>query len=1483
MSKREPAIPEGERIWLAAIGKHPGWNDHLDDIGLDMDRLVAVKRQIYVDGIGGVIGAGTWESMDESSRDEGFAHSFLWRQPDGLVVGRMWSSSDGKGRRKFPMIVCALCRSMPLSSVAGPVLERLRRLEDRCRQAETAAGVISAVDAMRSELRELASYTPPVTDEPVDGPPAAAVLADAPEMGPDARGLHRVLYQLDREMSAFIPSDVATRSRSRTIEIRAQHMRVPAVLGPEEKCWSVWSRLLLGRLDQLAPILLISKDGRPWLDIIVGEPNPAVLACLQGSPEAFPLTTDIPFTIDGPTAEGFDELIERARRGEIPETDPGYYDISSDRLAPFMRASRRTSAVSVKKSNQILWVSAAAVLVLIVIIMLAFKYFGGTGGANAPPRSEGVEISRAPPRAEPPRENRPAPGLDGVQQPVPRTGDEPAGGEAGDRLSRFRLWCRLADEWYLPFVDSLDTEAVSSDPVLAGTLVDLLRGADRVEPDPLRVAPGRYSSIPALAAHPPAEMGEPRHAKEIDDAIAYIRAVRGTLSPDAWPARGALRRIVDHFGRGVVPGDLSAVLDALEGERGGPVAEAVAALARVHEPVEHLAGALDSIDRSVAALREAGAARRADLLGSVPLAGAAGAGWLEETAEKAGAVSALGVELVEAARNDLPRVDRGLLTRAMAGHENDPPEQSLRAWLEALGDRSLVLLDPSTDPRRALASGADMNEARRRLAALSARQPEDRLAALDARAARWQQEKQGLDDLGWNEANREKITADTERLLADYASILEGLDTIERERRFEADTYLETLRATGSVSVSGSAAVDAVWSSARDGLIERYERDGDLVGLTRRAESVRSALRSIEAAMPPVAPGSIGSAGSALNELLIAQREAMLGEAAAGYDRPDAVEAATAQYARWTSDVSDAVRLARGLVAACDAWTLPGDSFDGSTFAGAIERWGGTPLGGEIGLDRIDPRLAMLADGELSREELVERIRDGAAPPPVVFAAWMRLADADPAWPGDPDELALDADTAAWLESASGVLPGPRRGEVLGIIRDRAVSGWVRAAENAAGWDAFVRLVPVADRLGLDGDRVGPALRFDLFVAGLMARVGGEEPFEVGPVLSGIDDLLAVGPDLDPGARRWLDELRGEIADEQPEVDFRHVGPGRAGWAVERLEAGRRLEYIMAREGSPEIRLGFSLVEPPGMDAVYLCETEAPVSLLVDIVLKGPHAGAVMRSLEPDWAPLADPRRGPHVWTWRRLRRDGRGIGLSPTWETPAHGYRFYAASLTIDPPADDSPLQRVSPEAAAKIAAAVGCRLPRVSEWLAVYDGMDRPGPADEWNLRDRSFRDQRDHMATLAAARWPDDGVFLPAGPELPRGAAAESHDWSDGTLWFDPVSSDGQHLFHHLVGNVAEYVLLDGAPDSMFTDRPADRAAMVAGIAGAEGVGVIGGSALSPPSLPLSKVQPLRGVISKSGFSDVGFRLAFSPGTGAPLSFRVGKLLGSAPFLR
>ena len=63
-----------KQVFLGAFGKHPGWDDHVEDLGLETGSLVEAKKLFYVQGIGGEIDAGAWEKLDDSQRLPAFKH-----------------------------------------------------------------------------------------------------------------------------------------------------------------------------------------------------------------------------------------------------------------------------------------------------------------------------------------------------------------------------------------------------------------------------------------------------------------------------------------------------------------------------------------------------------------------------------------------------------------------------------------------------------------------------------------------------------------------------------------------------------------------------------------------------------------------------------------------------------------------------------------------------------------------------------------------------------------------------------------------------------------------------------------------------------------------------------------------------------------------------------------------------------------------------------------------------------------------------------------------------------------------------------------------------------------------------------------------------------------------------------------------------------------------------------------------------------------
>jgi formylglycine-generating enzyme required for sulfatase activity len=200
--------------------------------------------------------------------------------------------------------------------------------------------------------------------------------------------------------------------------------------------------------------------------------------------------------------------------------------------------------------------------------------------------------------------------------------------------------------------------------------------------------------------------------------------------------------------------------------------------------------------------------------------------------------------------------------------------------------------------------------------------------------------------------------------------------------------------------------------------------------------------------------------------------------------------------------------------------------------------------------------------------------------------------------------------------------------------------------------------------------------------------------------------------------------------------------------------------------------------------------------------------------------------------------------------------------------PSDRHPVQYVTPEAAMYFASLVGCRLPTPDEWQAAFDAGEKAVPAAQWNLRDETWRVQKEHVAMLGDAgpggrgpQWPDDGIYLPprpAGePPVATGAAARSLAQRDGTLYFRPTDAAGGSTFRQLVGNVAEIVCDAPEPFEQLKERTPQRVKAFTEDAGT-GLFVIGGSALSPPELPADRPQPLK---PGAAYADVGFRLAFT----------------------
>lgn len=332
-------MPDAPRCYLSGFGKHPAWNDHLDDIGLVTASLIEARRILY-GGIAQQIESAAWERAGADKVAPVFDHIIYWRRPEESLTGVIWSSRDGKGRSLYPMLLIAHCVSQPYSWVAREVLPALAAAAAKCRSTTSAEDVIATLNDTQQSLR---SRTLP------SSPPDAqtGVAAWARFFAGDQTALRRILHHLRGNMVSFAPGSNDWCAGEN--QARSARVRLPQIPGakPAESLHA-WLAFFESQLDATVPILgLLPADGN-WLDIVVGEPAPADFFVLRALPTSVPLVTDIPYQLDAAVQTGWNGLMADVVSGRLPsvsclngEAAETNRDAAAKRLARF-RSSTRT-------------------------------------------------------------------------------------------------------------------------------------------------------------------------------------------------------------------------------------------------------------------------------------------------------------------------------------------------------------------------------------------------------------------------------------------------------------------------------------------------------------------------------------------------------------------------------------------------------------------------------------------------------------------------------------------------------------------------------------------------------------------------------------------------------------------------------------------------------------------------------------------------------------------------------------------------------------------------------------------------------------------------------------------------------------------------------------------------------------------------------------------------------------------------------------
>jgi hypothetical protein len=266
---------------LAGFGKHPAWNDHIEDLGLTTETLVIAKRILYSEGIASQLASGAWNRLEEIGHAMQFDHRFVWSREAQSVIGGIWASRDGKGRVHFPMIVClqigergcqAIPRFVPLVedlSVRCHLANDQQKFRDVF--AETQLRLNSnAFSSMHSETRRF----------DISGSREEAILNGMIVL---SRGIrkHRKLGTRERAGSA--------------------HFRLPAISSRPRESLEFWVSYLETRLDFRLPCLTIASAGPGPIDVIAGEPEACDFFCLRAAEAVLPMTPAL--SADKPSAD----------------------------------------------------------------------------------------------------------------------------------------------------------------------------------------------------------------------------------------------------------------------------------------------------------------------------------------------------------------------------------------------------------------------------------------------------------------------------------------------------------------------------------------------------------------------------------------------------------------------------------------------------------------------------------------------------------------------------------------------------------------------------------------------------------------------------------------------------------------------------------------------------------------------------------------------------------------------------------------------------------------------------------------------------------------------------------------------------------------------------------------------------------------------------------------------------------------------------
>lgn len=297
---------DGSRFLLAVFGKHPAWSDHLEDIGIDTASLAEFKRWLYLDGIRSNLDTGAWENLPDDRKID-WNHRLFMTGPRGMIIARLWASSDGRGRRAYPMVAATHLPTNRLPADLAPLFDVLDLVRADCIAAATQEEVLAAARAGRAGLENSVKRLSPL---PPEGPSAGdrSRFLSSPDGTSGTEGFQRMLHVMSSDLASFSPSKTR-RSQGEPSRV----FRVPVPVEDSEKHLLIWHAFFQPHLRPDVLWTAVHPVGEAWADILVGDTDPQTVYHFRLNATQSPPLTEIPFSIPPENAAHFPKLLDAFR------------------------------------------------------------------------------------------------------------------------------------------------------------------------------------------------------------------------------------------------------------------------------------------------------------------------------------------------------------------------------------------------------------------------------------------------------------------------------------------------------------------------------------------------------------------------------------------------------------------------------------------------------------------------------------------------------------------------------------------------------------------------------------------------------------------------------------------------------------------------------------------------------------------------------------------------------------------------------------------------------------------------------------------------------------------------------------------------------------------------------------------------------------------------------------------------------------------